>query len=173
MVVRGCNPPVFAGRRLSGELARTQAKRWQMDHPRVVSQADWLVARKDLLTKDKGLTRRRNVADAWLKLLFVCTHPAIDSDMHTPLMLQTVLGLDAARIASIFLVPPATMSQRLLRAKAKFRDPGIALAVPENGELAGRLDAILTTLYVAYGIEWEEGLAVAKPWRPELIDQLL
>ena len=144
-----------------------------MDHPRIMSQADGLVERKDLLTKEKTSNRQRNVANAWLKLLFVCTHPAIDRDVHTPLMLHVALGLDAARISSIFRLPPATMSQRLLSAKARLRDAAIALAVPENGELAARLDAILTALYVAYGIEWEEGIAVANPWRPELIDHVL
>ena len=57
--------------------------------------------------------------DERLKLLFVCAHPAIDPAMHTPLMLQTVLGLDAARIAQAFLIAPKTMGQRLFRAKAK------------------------------------------------------
>jgi len=57
--------------------------------------------------------------DERLKLLFVCAHPAIDPAMHTPLMLQTVLGLDAGRIAHAFLVPPKTMGQRLFRAKTK------------------------------------------------------
>jgi len=62
--------------------------------------------------------------DDRLKLLFICAHPAIDATIHTPLMLQTVLGLNAAQIASAFLVAPATMSQRLVRAKAKIRDAG-------------------------------------------------
>src|SRR5476649_1161217 len=60
--------------------------------------------------------------DERLKLLFVCAHPAIDVAARTPLMLQTVLGLGAARIASAFLVSPAAMDQRLVRAKAKIRD---------------------------------------------------
>ena len=59
--------------------------------------------------------------DERLNLLFVCAHPAIDPAMHTPLMLQTVLGLDAARIAQAFLIAPKTMGQRLFRAKTKIR----------------------------------------------------
>ncbi|MDE2224569.1 MAG: RNA polymerase subunit sigma-70, partial [Xanthomonadaceae bacterium] len=64
--------------------------------------------------------------DERLKLLFVCAHPAIDAAARTPLMLQTVLGLDAARIASAFLVKPSAMGQRLSRVKTKIRDAGIA-----------------------------------------------
>jgi predicted RNA polymerase sigma factor len=63
--------------------------------------------------------------DERLKLLFVCAHPAIDEAARTPLMLHTVLGLDAARIANAFVVAPAAMSQRLVRVKAKIRDAGI------------------------------------------------
>jgi RNA polymerase sigma-70 factor (ECF subfamily) len=110
--------------------------------------------------------------DERLKLLFVCAHPAIDAAVHTPLMLQVVLGLDTARIASAFLVAPAAMSQRLVRAKAKIRDAGIAFDVPEKSQLAARLDAVLAALYVAYGAGWEE-IAGADPGRPDLVDEVL
>jgi predicted RNA polymerase sigma factor len=94
--------------------------------------------------------------DERLKLLFVCTHPAIDSAMHTPLMLQTVLGLDAVRIAHAFLVSPKTMGQRLVRAKTKIRDGGIRFAVPQEHELPQRLDAVLEAIYAAFGIGWDD-----------------
>jgi RNA polymerase sigma-70 factor (ECF subfamily) len=94
--------------------------------------------------------------DERLKLLFVCAHPAIDPAMHTPLMLQTVLGLDAVRIAHTFLVSPTTMGQRLVRAKTKIRDGGIQFEVPQERELPQRLDAVLEAIYAAFGIGWDE-----------------
>jgi predicted RNA polymerase sigma factor len=94
--------------------------------------------------------------DDRLKLLFVCAHPAIDPSMHTPLMLQTVLGLDAARIAQAFLISPKTMGQRLVRAKTKIRDGGIQFEVPPERELSQRLDAVLEAIYAAFGIGWDD-----------------
>jgi len=94
--------------------------------------------------------------DERLKLLFVCAHPAIDPAVHTPLMLQTVLGLDAARIAHAFLISPATMGQRLVRAKTKIRDGGIQFEVPQERELPQRLDAVLEAIYAAFGIGWDD-----------------
>ena len=94
--------------------------------------------------------------DERLKLLFVCAHPAIDPAMHTPLMLQTVLGLDAVRIAHAFLISPKTMGQRLVRAKTKIRDGGIQFEIPQEGELPQRLDAVLEAIYAAFGICWDD-----------------
>ena len=94
--------------------------------------------------------------DERLKLLFVCAHPAIDASIHTALMLQTVLGLDASAIARAFVVAPATMSQRLVRAKSKIRQAGIAFEVPEADQLPSRLDAVLRAIYAAYGSGWED-----------------
>lgn len=110
--------------------------------------------------------------DERLKLLFVCAHPAIDAAARTPLMLQTVLGLDAARIASAFLVKPATMGQRLSRAKTKIRDAGIAFAVPRTDELPERLDAVLEAIYAAYGSGWDD-IAGADPRRKGLASEAL
>lgn len=94
--------------------------------------------------------------DERLKLLFICAHPAIDAAARTPLMLQTVLGLDAVRIASAFLVRPTTMGQRLSRAKTKIRDAGIRFELPESNELPSRLHAVLEAIYAAYGSGWED-----------------
>jgi predicted RNA polymerase sigma factor len=94
--------------------------------------------------------------DERLKLLFVCAHPAIDPSMHTPLMLQTVLGLDAVRVAHAFLISPTTMGQRRVRAKTKIRDGGIRFEVPQEQELPSRLDAVLEAIYAAFGIGWDD-----------------
>jgi RNA polymerase sigma-70 factor (ECF subfamily) len=110
--------------------------------------------------------------DRRLELLFVCAHPALDPALHTPLMLQTVLGLDAARIAQAFLVSPAAMSQRLVRAKTKIREAGIPFALPAERELAPRLDAVLEAIYAAYGLGWDEGAGADRRGR-ELADEAL
>jgi predicted RNA polymerase sigma factor len=100
------------------------------------------------------------IPDERLKLLFVCAHPAIDADMRTPLMLQTVLGLEGAEIARAFLIAPAAMSQRLVRAKNKIRHAGIAFDIPEARELPERLEAVLDAIYAAYGNGWEDAAGV-------------
>ncbi|MGO9588229.1 MAG: RNA polymerase sigma factor [Limisphaerales bacterium] len=93
--------------------------------------------------------------DERLKLLFVCAHPAIDVAARTPLMLQTVLGIDAERIASAFLVSPTAMSQRLVRTKNKIRDAAIPFRVPHPPELTERLSFVLDAIYAAYTTGWE------------------
>jgi predicted RNA polymerase sigma factor len=98
--------------------------------------------------------------DERLKLLFVCAHPAIDPATHTPLMLQTVLGLDAARIAQAFLVSPTTMGQRLVRAKTKIRDGGIQFEIPQERDLPQRLDTVLEAIYAAFGIGWDDMVGI-------------
>lgn len=109
-----------------------------------------------LREESKEITLSTEFPDERLKLLFVCAHPSIDPAMHTPLMLQTVLGLDAARIAHAFLVSPTTMGQRLVRAKTKIRDAGIQFEIPQDRELQQRLDAVLEAIYAAFGIGWDD-----------------
>ena len=86
--------------------------------------------------------------------MFACAHPAIDAGIRAPLMLQTILGLDAARIASAFLMSPATMGQRLVRAKSKIRQAGIPLEIPERNQLQSRLDAVFDAIYAAFSDGW-------------------
>jgi len=97
-----------------------------------------------------------DIPDDRLTLMFVCAHPAIDPAIRPPLMLQTVLGFDAATIASAFLVSPTTMSQRLVRAKHKIREAGIAFQVPDCADLTSRLDAVLAAIYAAFAEGWSD-----------------
>ncbi|UCI30909.1 RNA polymerase sigma factor [Mesorhizobium sp. B4-1-4] len=97
-----------------------------------------------------------DLPDERLRLMFACAHPAIESGVRAPLILQTILGFDAATIASAFLVSPATMSQRLVRAKTRIRETGIPFRVPERAELGERLDAVLEAIYAAFAEGWSD-----------------
>jgi RNA polymerase sigma-70 factor, ECF subfamily len=97
-----------------------------------------------------------SVPDERLGLMFACAHPAIDASVRAPLMLQTILGFDAATIASAFLVPPATMGQRLVRAKNRIRQAGIPLKVPDQDALAERLSSVLEAIYAAFAEGWTD-----------------
>ncbi|MEM9485700.1 MAG: DUF6596 domain-containing protein, partial [Cyanobacteria bacterium P01_F01_bin.116] len=121
-------------------------------------------------------------SDERLKLLFICAHPAINVAIRTPLMLQTVMGLNAAQIGSAFLVVPTTMGQRLVRAKAKIRDARIPFRLPNSQELPDRLEAVLAAIYAAYTTGWDtvtggdprhKGLADEAIWLAQLCVQLL
>jgi RNA polymerase sigma-70 factor (ECF subfamily) len=110
--------------------------------------------------------------DRRLGLLFACAHPAIAPAVRSPLMLQTILGFDAATIASAFLVSPATMAQRLVRAKRKIRDAGIPLDVPDGAGLAPRLDAVLEAIYATFATGWSD--PAARDTRgPGLVDEAI
>ncbi len=96
------------------------------------------------------------VPDERLRLLFVCAHPAIDAAARAPLMLQSVLGLDVQRMAGAFVTAPATLAQRLVRAKTRIRQAGIPFEYPEARELPGRLQDVLDGIYAAYGTGWDD-----------------
>ena len=108
------------------------------------------------LLQDPWAPEPTDLPDDRLKLLFVCAHPAIDEAVRTPLMLQTVLGLDAVQIGAAFLVAPATMGQRLVRAKAKIRDAGLRFELPTADDMPARLQEVLHAIYAAYGTSWDQ-----------------
>ena len=91
--------------------------------------------------------------------MFACAHPAIEESVRAPLMLQTILGLDAAAIASAFLVSPAAMGQRLSRAKAKIRLAGVPFKIPEREDLPERLGVALEAIYAAFSHGWAEAFS--------------
>ncbi|MBI1392096.1 MAG: RNA polymerase subunit sigma-70 [Alphaproteobacteria bacterium] len=94
--------------------------------------------------------------DERLRLMYICAHPAIDPSIRTPLMLQTVLGLDARTIAGAFLTSPSTMGQRLVRAKRKIAEARIVFADPDPEDLAERTEAVLDAIYAAFGAHFDD-----------------
>jgi RNA polymerase sigma-70 factor (ECF subfamily) len=112
------------------------------------------------------------VPDRRLGLMFACAHPSIDAAIRAPLILQAVLGLDAARIASAFLMSPAAMGQRLVRAKTKIRQARIPLRIPEREELPERLETVLDTIYAAFSEGWLDAVGT-DPARRDLAEEAI
>jgi RNA polymerase sigma-70 factor, ECF subfamily len=131
---------------------------------------------------EAAAAERGAIPDERLALMFACAHPAIEPAVRAPLILQTILGLDAAAIGSAFLVAPATMGQRLVRAKSKIRAAGIPFRVPERAELRERLDPVLDAIYAAFAEGWSDpagtemrrrNLAEEAVWLGRLVASLL
>ncbi|HEY3625902.1 MAG TPA: DUF6596 domain-containing protein, partial [Terracidiphilus sp.] len=115
---------------------------------------------------------QETIPDRRLGLMFACAHPAIDVAIRAPLVLQTILGLDAARIASAFLMSPAAMGQRLVRAKTKIRQAGIPLRIPDREELPSRLETVLDAIYAAFSEGWLDAAGI-DPGRRDLAEEAI
>ena len=140
-----------------GAWLLTVARRRTLDnwrHSQVTQEAhDTLLAVADEMGDDPAPGA---VPDERLRLLFVCAHPAIDAAARAPLMLQTVLGLDVARMAGAFMTAPATLGQRLVRAKTRIRASGISFEYPQAKDLPQRLQDVMDGIYAAYGTGWDD-----------------
>jgi RNA polymerase sigma-70 factor (ECF subfamily) len=112
------------------------------------------------------------IPDRRLALMFACAHPAIEPAIRAPLILQCVLGFDAVAIGSAFLVAPAAIGQRLVRAKTKIRAAGIPFRVPEREALAPRLEAVVDAIYAVFAEGWSDP-AGADPKRRDLSGEAL
>jgi RNA polymerase sigma-70 factor (ECF subfamily) len=135
----------------------TVARRKVIDAARRSSSADAAMGELQLLVEGtEAAAGDAAVPDRRLALMFACAHPAIDSAIRAPLILQVVLGLDSKAIASAFLMSPAAMGKRLVRAKDKIRQAGIPFRVLEREELPGRLDAVLDAIYAAFTEGWTD-----------------
>jgi RNA polymerase sigma-70 factor, ECF subfamily len=151
-----------AKRRLTDAARRRRVRGDAADHLRMMAE-------------ELEETVDAEIPDRRLALMFACAHPAIDAAMRAPLMLQTILGFDAAAIASAFLMSPAAMGQRLVRAKQKIKQAAIPLRVPDRVEMAERLDAVLAAIYATFSAEWSDpgDLAEEAIWLGRLLVALL
>jgi RNA polymerase sigma-70 factor (ECF subfamily) len=134
----------------------TVARRRAIDGVRHRRVGDEVVNQLTILADEIDEREAGALPDRRLALLFACTHPALEAAIRTPLMLQVVLGLEAKTIASAFLMSPAAMGKRLVRAKNKIREAGIPFSVPEREELPGRLAAVLEAVYAVYAQGWAD-----------------
>ena len=108
----------------------------------------------DVVDEEQDEPMSDAIPDKRLALMFVCAHPAIDASVHTPLMLQTVLGVEAIDIGRCFLVSPTALAQRLVRAKRKIKESRVAFVIPDQAVMPQRLGAVLEAIYGAYALDW-------------------
>ncbi|MEM6729021.1 MAG: DUF6596 domain-containing protein [Pseudomonadota bacterium] len=134
----------------------TVAKNKQTDAARRGAR---IVASDEVPEMPETGANENDIADDRLRLMFVCAHPAIDAGIHAPLMLQTVLGLEADAIARAFLVSPTAMAQRLVRAKKKIKAAGIPFILPTADVLPARSSAVREAIYGAFAVDWLEDQA--------------
>ncbi len=99
---------------------------------------------------DESSLDEAHVVDDQLRLIFTCCHPALASDAQVALTLREMCGLTTEAIAHAFVLPVATLAQRIVRAKAKIKSERIPYEVPARDQLAGRVDAVLRVIYLVF-----------------------